>query len=871
MSDALTEAIYLKDYQLSDYLVESVCLTFELEPEETRVCNDMQLYRQPQLSHLPLPPLVLNGEQQSLDRVYVDGRLLEADEYQLTDQQLTIFTVSERFQVRVISRCQPVHNTALEGLYVSNGKFCTQCEPHGFRKITYYLDRPDVMAVFSTTIIADPNRYPVLLSNGNLLEDTLLADGRRQVLWHDPFKKPCYLFALVAGDLVCHEDFFVTQSGRTVTLRIYVEPGALDKTHHAMWSLQQAMAWDEQHFGREYDLDIFMIVAVSDFNMGAMENKGLNVFNAKYILANPQTATDQDYEGITVVVGHEYFHNWTGNRITCRDWFQLSLKEGLTVFRDQEFCADMTSRPVTRIDDVRLLKTSQFPEDQGPLAHPVRPASYIEMNNFYTATVYNKGAEVIRMLKTIEGPAGFRAGMDRYFDRFDGMAVTCDDFVAAHSEATGHDYQQFMRWYSQAGTPTVTVEDHYDHATHVYEITFRQHTPASADGSAKDPLVIPIRFALLSDQGKVFALDQDGQTEKVLMLTEDSQRFVFQHIDHQPIPSLLRGFSAPVEVVYPYTLEQLLALLRYDTDSYNRFASAQQIVYSLAHQHHLADLEAWLPALASALADSGLDDAIKARLLTLPSEKELAQQQSPIQVNHIIAQRQLFQQTLAQGLYEDLWACYQRLHTDRVAYAFNAEQAGQRALKAVCLRYLYWAEPEQGAALCREWYLAADNMTDRFNALSIVVHQGQPDSFEPLLNDFYERYQHEALVMEKWLSLQATIPHQDTLTRVQQLMQHPVFDIKNPNKVRALIGAFASQNFIGFHRADGAGYEFLAEQIIVLNTINPLIAARLVEPLTHFARYTDEAAILQRSALQRIWLSGALSKDVYEVVSKSLK
>lgn len=863
----LAQTVYLKDYQVSDYLIESVCLSFELEPDDTRVTNEMCLYRQP--SGLATP-LVLNGEGQRLESVTLDGQLLSEDAYQCTADTLTIFNVPERFSLTVISHCQPGQNTALEGLYVSNGKFCTQCEPHGFRKITYYLDRPDVMAVFTTKIIADPVRYPVLLSNGNLLSEELLPDGRKRVVWHDPFKKPSYLFALVAGNLVYQEDYFVTQSQRRVTLRIYVEPGHLDKTQHAMLSLKQAMLWDEEQFGREYDLDIFMIVAVSDFNMGAMENKGLNIFNAKYILANAEVATDQDYEGITVVVGHEYFHNWTGNRITCRDWFQLSLKEGLTVFRDQEFCADMTSRAVTRIDDVRLLKGHQFQEDAGPLAHPVRPASYMEMNNFYTSTVYNKGAEVVRMLKSIEGAAGFRAGMDRYFELYDGFAVTCDDFVSAHAQANSQDYQQFMRWYSQAGTPKVTVSDRYDVANKVYEITFTQETFASADGSAKQAFVIPVRLGLFNTRGKLFSVDDEDQLEKVVLLTETQQTLVFDNIPSCPIPSLFRGFSAPVNYHYPYTLPQLFAQLRYDVDPYNRFAASQNVIFHLAQAHQWADLEAWLPVLTYVLNDSSIDEALKARILTIPSEKEFAQQQDVIDVPRVIHNRQLFSNTLAQGLYDELLHCYESLRERHQKYQFTAEQTGARALMASCLRFVHLAKPQVGTTLCREQYFNADNMTDRFNALAIVVHQGDEHSFEPLLADFYQRYQHDALVIEKWFSLQATIPHKHTLQRVITLLTHTDFDMKNPNKVRALIGAFASQNFVGFHLEDGSAYEFLAQQIIVLNAINPLIAARLVEPLSHWRRYHDTLAVHQRSALQSILLTENLSKDVYEVVSKSL-
>ena len=859
-------AIYLSNYQASAFFIDTVALSFELNPACTRVTNTMQFYRDAATAST----LVLHGEGQVLEALYLNDQLLEPSAYALTDHSLTVFDVPERFSLTVVSTCQPDANTALEGLYVSNAKFCTQCEPHGFRKITYYLDRPDVMAVFTTTISGDAALYPVMLSNGNCVSEELSMDGIKTVVWHDPFKKPCYLFALVAGDLACHEDFFVSMSGQQITLKIFVEPGNLDKTAHAMHSLKQAMRWDEQCYGREYDLAIFMIVAVSDFNMGAMENKGLNIFNAKYILANPETATDQDYEGITVVVGHEYFHNWTGNRITCRDWFQLSLKEGLTVFRDQEFSADMTSRPVARIDQVKTLKLSQFPEDAGPLAHPVRPISYLEMNNFYTATVYNKGAEVVRMLHTIEGTSGFRAGMDQYFARFDGMAVTCDDFVDVHAQANQADYTQFMRWYAQAGTPEITVSDKYNDTQQVYELTFSQRLTAMPDGIQPQPLVIPIRLGLLSEKGKLYTLNKNGDTEKVLLLQEVEQTFIFRGISHKPIPSLFRQFSAPVNYFYPYSFKQLLALVRFDVDAYNRFAAAEQLAYHLANNHSLTDLEQWLPVLTHVLTDCSVDDALKARILTLPSEKAFAQQQNRIDCHRAIASRRLLMNALAQGLMEHFLTCYDTLKLHNTAYEFSATQVGKRSLAAVCLRNLLLANPSDGELLCQEQYRLADNMTDRFHALTILVHHGAKAAAEACLADFYERYQHEALVVEKWFSIQATIPHEQTLARVENLLHHPAFDLKNPNKVRALIGAFVSQNFIGFHRADGAGYEFLASQIIVLNGINPQVAARLVEPLSHWQRYSDEALVLQRSALQRVLLSENLSVDVYEQVSKSL-
>ncbi len=859
--------IFLSDYRPSDFFITTVHLTFELEPHATVVTNIMQLQRNPDAPWDA--PLMLHGEKQSLSAVYLDERLLRIDEYQLTTQSLTLGTVPAFFTLKIISTCDPFANTELEGLYGSNGKFCTQCEPHGFRKITYYLDRPDVMAIFTTTMIGDAALYPVMLSNGNCLFDEV-KEGIKTVVWQDPFKKPCYLFALVAGELDVLEDSFVTCSGKSVTLRIFVEPGNVNKTQYAMTSLKQAMRWDEQHYGREYDLAIFMIVAISDFNMGAMENKGLNIFNAKYILADATTATDDDYEGITVVVGHEYFHNWTGNRITCRDWFQLSLKEGLTVFRDQEFCADMTSRPITRIDDVRTLKRQQFPEDAGPLAHPVRPVSYIDMNNFYTATVYNKGAEIVRMLHTLEGLQGFRAGMDQYFDLFDGSAVTCEAFIQAHAIANQRDYQAFMRWYAQIGTPTLLVTDHYDASAHVYTLTIKQSVTETPDGVATEALVIPIRMGLLSEKGQPFNLDAQQAQEKVLVLDRIEQSFVFNGIHSRPIPSLLRGFSAPVHSEYAYTLAHYLTLLRFDVDAYNRFAASVSVCYALALKHTLVELEQWLKVLRYVFTDSSVDEALKARLLTVPTDREFAEQHKQIEVQRAIKNRQLLENALAQALQEEFLRGYERLTAASTAYAFTPQQVGARALKATCLKQIMLVNKNAGSVLCQTQYHNADNMTDRFNALFIMVHYGTQHGAKQLLADFYQRYQQQDLVIEKWFSIQATVPAENTLACVIELLKHPRFDLKNPNKVRAVIGAFASQNFIGFHRADGAGYEFLAEHIIALNAINPLIAARLVEPLSQWQRFTGAAAVLQRSALQRILLTEQLSEAVSEQIHKCL-
>ncbi len=858
--------IYLKDYQPSPFVVDDLALQFELDCTKTLVINTMQIHRSSQTSQNI--PLKLDGEKIQLQSIALNGRPLAVSEYEVSDQALIIFNTPERFSLQIETCCNPKANTALDGLYISNDIFCTQCEPHGFRKITYYLDRPDVMTKFTTTIIADAKRYPVLLSNGNCISEEMLEDGRKKVVWQDPFNKPCYLFALVAGKLFCHEDFFITCSGRKVTLRIFVETGNETKTQHAMEMLKKAMRWDEEKYGREYDLNIFMIVAVSDFNMGAMENKGLNIFNAKFILANAETATDADYEGIAGVVAHEYFHNWTGNRITCRDWFQLSLKEGLTVFRDQEFTGDITSKPMTRIEDVRFLVTAQFAEDAGPLAHPVRPASYIEMNNFYTMTVYHKGAEVIRMLHTLEGEVGYRKGMDLYFERFDGMAVTCDDFVQAHADANQKDYRQFMRWYDQAGTPCLKFSDEFDAKAKKYFLTVEQHIPSTADGSPKAPLMIPICFALYTDK-----LLEKG----VVVLEEVKQTFEFDNILHKPVPSLMQNFSAPVKWKYPYTLAERLFLLKHDIDHFNRFEMAQQIFYDLlSHQRKAGfkeDLKAYLEALDQVLQGDAIDPAMRAKLLTFPSYREIAEQQEIIQVKKIISERKTLVQEAVGYLAETAYRVLKNLPEHQI-YTFNAKAGGERSLKAICLQVLLQAKHPQALAFLEKMYEQANNMTNRYNALYALMLFGDSEkdakTFNDLLQDFYRRYKNDALVMEKYLSLQAIVPHEDTLLLIKKLMKTAEFDFKNPNKVRALIGTFTAQNFVGFHCVkDGAGYEFLAEQVLALDAINPTIAARIVEPLTQWKRYEDAHAVLMRSSLQYIYVH-KLSTNLRELVEKSI-
>lgn len=861
-SETVKTKIYRKDYTPSAFLIDSIHLEFELDVEHTTVRNTMRLRRNSEVAQIK--ELVLNGEDITLRAIYLNQKLLSTTEYRCTKETLTIFNPPDQFELHVDSICHPKANTALEGLYLSNNIFCTQCEPHGFRKITYYIDRPDVMAKFTTTIIGDAKKYPVMLSNGNCITDEMLDAQKRKVVWQDPFKKPCYLFALVAGQLDCLEDFFITQSGRKICLRIFVETGNRNKATHAMAMLKKAMRWDEKYYGREYDLDIFMIVAVSDFNMGAMENKGLNIFNAKYILADEETATDVDYEGIGTVVAHEYFHNWTGNRITCRDWFQLSLKEGLTVFRDQEFTTEITPKSVVRMDDVRALRIAQFTEDAGPLAHPVRPDNYLEMNNFYTATVYNKGAEVIRMLHALEGAEGYRKGMDLYFERFDGMAVTCDDFVQAHADANHRDYTQFLRWYAQAGTPTLNFQGYYDAQNKKYTLQVTQETLPSADGSPKEPLHMPIAVALFDQQtGKKFF-------EQVFELTQTTQTFTVNDVLTSPVPSLMRNFSAPVRWHYPYSLSEQIFLLAHDDDYFNRFEMNQK----LYNQFFLENIETLPPdyalALRAILIDKNIESTVKSRLLSTPSYRELSAEQKTIHVDQTITQRKKMNAQIADTLITDAKQMLKELISTKIDAAFTLEAAGVRSLKATCLRILWEALDCNVTSECETLYHQANNMTDRFNALFLLALYADKPIREKAFADFYQRFAHNALVVEKWFSLQASVPSKDTLAQIKILMQHPEFNLKNPNKVRALLGTFSQSNFEGFHLADGSAYEFLADQILALDKINPHIAARLVEPLTRWRQYEDSHLVLIRSALQRIALEKNLSANLFEIVNKSI-
>jgi aminopeptidase N len=877
---------YLKDYTPYPFTVSTINLKVELDPAQTRVTATLAMKRNP-LAADSQAPLQLNGEHLELVSISLDSHKLAATEYDYDGSLLTISQLPDQFELECVTHIAPESNTALEGLYRSSGNYCTQCEAEGFRRITCYPDRPDVMAVFTTTIIGDKQSCPVLLSNGNLIDTGELDNGRHFATWNDPFPKPGYLFALVAGNLVQIADSFTTMSGRTIALHIYVEERNRSKCDHAMQSLKKAMRWDEEVFGLEYDLDTYMIVAVDDFNMGAMENKGLNVFNSKYVLARPETATDTDYEGIEGVIAHEYFHNWTGNRITCRDWFQLSLKEGLTVFRDQEFSSDMGSRPVKRIQDVNIMRSFQFREDSGPMAHPVRPAAFAEINNFYTLTVYNKGAEVIRMLHTLLGAAGFRKGMDLYFARHDGQAVTCDDFVRVMEDANGRDLAQFKRWYNQAGTPLLTVEQQYDKNTKECCLTIRQSSTDSPGQPAADkkPFFMPIAVGLLNGQGQDMELCLQGQLDNgVLIVEREEQQFCFSGIGEKPVLSFNRNFSAPVKVQTESTEQELAFLMGHDADPFNRWDAGQQFGLNAV----LAGITDWqqgravnLPelfqtAFKQVLMDEQADPAFVSAALILPGETWISQQLAVIDPQAVFAVRQEFRYQLS-CVHRDLFfERYYLLESDE-PYCYSAEAAGRRALRNICLAYMLAVRPavDDGKPVAPdllevgvEQYWQADNMTDVSAALAGVVNADQ-DAAAELLADFYQKWQHDPLVVDKWLILQATSQLPGTLDRVKALLSHPAFSLKNPNKVRSLIGAFCS-NLHQFHASDGSGYLFLSQRIMELDPMNPQIAARLLTPLTMWKRYDSGRQELMKTELERIGDLAGLSGDVKEIVDKSL-
>lgn len=854
------KTIYLRNYQPPAFTVDKVQLDFDLYDDQALVTSQLQLRRQAE------GPLHLYGDELELLGIKMNEQVLKPGHYQLLDEGLLIEHCPEQFNLTITTRLYPQDNTKLSGLYRSKQLFCTQCEAEGFRRITFFPDRPDVLATYSTRICADQDKYPVLLSNGNLIDRGEAEGGRHWVIWQDPFKKPSYLFALVAGDLACVQDEFRTSSGRDVDLRIYVEPGNEDKCAHAMTSLKKAMRWDEEVYNREYDLDIFMIVAVSDFNMGAMENKGLNIFNSKYILARTDTATDLDFANIEGVVAHEYFHNWSGNRVTCRDWFQLSLKEGLTVFRDQEFSRDMNSREVNRIQDVKALLATQFPEDAGSMAHPVRPESYQEINNFYTATVYNKGAEVIRMLHTLLGADGFRKGMDLYFDRHDGEAVTIDDFVAAMEEANEEDFTQFKRWYSQAGTPVVKVRTEYEAGR--LRIDLRQSCPPTPECQEKLPFHIPLRFALFSPDGEMIPVDNE-----VLQLKEMEQSFSFKHLGVKPIVSLLRDFSAPVKLDYPMNIEEKLGLLRYEINGYAKWNAAQTLALDCLRQWLNTQENEWvvseelLKAYRYVLADDSYDMSLRAELLTPPGFQEVADCLTEVDVAAVEKARDTFRCQLGTYLfdhalrtYEDLW--------QQEDHGLYSEAYARRKLRNLCLWLMMKANEEESLPLCQRQLDKAETMTDQMASFSLLLNCGLADR-ESICQDFYQQWQQDELVLDKWFAVQAASELPSTLERVKKLLHHPNFNFKNPNKVRALIGTFSMANPRHFHAIDGKGYEFLRDLLLTLDKINPQIAARLATPFTRWRQFDKPRQRLMKKQLQQLAAVG-LSRDLAEVVEKSL-
>ena len=897
---AQAPAIHRADYQAPAWWIDTVDLTFDLDPAKTRVLNKMRLRRNPDVA---AQPLRLDGEELNLARVMVNGG---GTSFKMDGNQLVLENLpegTESFDLEIFTTCAPAKNTQLMGLYVSQGTFFTQCEAEGFRRITYFLDRPDVMASYTVTLRADKALYPVLLSNGNLVDSGALDDGRHFAKWVDPHKKPCYLFALVAGKLVAREQLIKSRSGSNHLLQVYVRPGDLGKTEHAMNSLMYSVAWDEARFGLPLDLERFMIVATSDFNMGAMENKGLNIFNTKYVLASEATATDTDFANIESVVGHEYFHNWTGNRVTCRDWFQLSLKEGLTVFRDQEFSQDLAGSPsaraVKRIEDVRVLRTAQFPEDAGPMAHPVRPDSYIEINNFYTVTIYEKGAEVVRMMHTLVGREGFAKGMKLYFERHDGQAVTCDDFASAIADANPTSdlarlLPAFKRWYSQAGTPHVHATGNYDAASRTYTLTLTQSCAPTPGQSTKEPFVIPVELGLLSASGAALPLQMadesaPGAASRTVVLTEPTQTLTFVHVDAEPVPSLLRNFSAPVVLDIDYTDAQLLTLLAHDADAFNRWEAGQRLALRIAintiadsayqasangtFDHKFLDAD-FIEAMRTVLRNPALDAAFKELVLTLPSETYIAEQLNVVDPQRIHAVREAMREQLALALQAD-WEWAWEQNQDTGGYRPDPVSSGRRALSGLALQMLCIAARRTGDVVwpgkAYQRFKVAANMTDRFNALTALVASGS-ELAAPALARFHTLFKDEPLVIDKWFALQAGAPDRggNVLPAVRQLMQHPDFSLKNPNRARSVIFSYCSANPGAFHRADAAGYVFWSDRVIELDAINPQVAARLARALDRWKKLAEPWRSGAREAIARVAARPDLSNDVREVVTRAL-
>ncbi len=861
------QAKYRKDYQAPSHTITDIDLTFDLYDNDTIVTALSKVVQKGESTTLEL-----DGEGLELRSVKVDGE--DWAHHEVKEASLVLSDLPAEFELEIITKIDPEANTALEGLYKSGGAFCTQCEAEGFRRITYYLDRPDVLAKYTTKVIADKATYPYLLSNGNRIAQGEAENGRHWVQWQDPHPKPAYLFALVAGDFDVLRDKYTTMSGRNVDLEIFVDKGNLDRAGHAMTSLINSMKWDEERFGLEYDLDIYMIVAVDFFNMGAMENKGLNIFNSKFVLANDQTATDRDYLGIEAVIGHEYFHNWTGNRVTCRDWFQLSLKEGLTVFRDQEFSSDLGSRAVNRIDNVRIIRGPQFAEDASPMSHPIRPDKVIEMNNFYTLTVYEKGSEVIRMYHTLLGEEGFQKGMKLYFERHDGTAATCEDFVSAMEDATGVDLKQFRLWYSQSGTPTLRVNSEYNAEAKTYALTVEQFTEATQDQAEKQALHIPFDIELYDSKGQVIPLIINGESvHNVLDIKQDKQTFVFENVVEQPVPSLLREFSAPVKLEYDYSDTELIFLMKHATNDFARWDASQMLLAKYIRQNvnnvqtgsEVQLSEDLIDAFRGVLLDENLEPAFIAQVFSLPSINEITGWYKQIDVDAVDTVLNSITVSLSAALEDELSATYHTLK--QAEYTIDHAAIGKRALRNQCLQFL--AHTDKGNTLVKAQYEAANNMTDTIAAMS-AANSAQLECREELMADYSDKWKHDGLVMDKWFALQGTNPAEDALEKVKATMNHEAFSLKNPNRTRSLIGSFLAANPVRFHDKSGSGYQFAGEILRQLNDSNPQVASRMIDPLLKFRKYDEARQAMIRAELEKLKAMDNLAKDLFEKVTKAL-
>ncbi|EJB1759446.1 TPA: aminopeptidase N [Vibrio parahaemolyticus] len=861
------QAKYRKDYQAPSHTITDIDLTFDLYDNDTIVTALSKVVQKGESTTLEL-----DGEGLELRSVKVNGE--DWAHHEVKEASLVLSDLPAEFELEIITKIDPEANTALEGLYKSGGSFCTQCEAEGFRRITYYLDRPDVLAKYTTKVIADKATYPYLLSNGNRIAQGEAENGRHWVQWQDPHPKPAYLFALVAGDFDVLRDKYTTMSGRNVDLEIFVDKGNLDRAGHAMTSLINSMKWDEERFGLEYDLDIYMIVAVDFFNMGAMENKGLNIFNSKFVLANDQTATDRDYLGIEAVIGHEYFHNWTGNRVTCRDWFQLSLKEGLTVFRDQEFSSDLGSRAVNRIDNVRIIRGPQFAEDASPMSHPIRPDKVIEMNNFYTLTVYEKGSEVIRMYHTLLGEEGFQKGMKLYFERHDGTAATCEDFVSAMEDATGVDLKQFRLWYSQSGTPTLRVNSEYNAEAKTYALTVEQFTEATQDQAEKQALHIPFDIELYDSKGQVIPLIINGESvHNVLDIKQDKQTFVFENVAEQPVPSLLREFSAPVKLEYDYSDAELIFLMKHATNDFARWDASQMLLAKYIRQNvnnvqtgsEVQLSEDLIDAFRGVLLDENLEPAFIAQVFSLPSINEITGWYKQIDVDAVDTVLNSITVSLSAALEDELSATYHTLK--QAEYTIDHAAIGKRALRNQCLQFL--AHTDKGNTLVKAQYEAANNMTDTIAAMS-AANSAQLECREELMADYSDKWKHDGLVMDKWFALQGTNPAEDALEKVKATMNHEAFSLKNPNRTRSLIGSFLAANPVRFHDKSGSGYQFAGEILRQLNDSNPQVASRMIDPLLKFRKYDEARQAMIRAELEKLKAMDNLAKDLFEKVTKAL-